>query len=191
MKTCLFLIALIPTLVWAQPRNKRFQYEKVGFEDMIQRYLHRDGSPVEAVEGIYSVSCIILKTKRHWLTGQEIVRVVQRKDNYARVAIVKETMNTNRDFIEVSLSFKDATLYPIVGDLTALADGSGYVYKHIEPKGEILSFSMLLTHSDLLEGQFSQSHGRKIITTKLSYFKLYPKVQDKEETLTKNKTGTN
>jgi hypothetical protein len=187
MKTFFFILALLPTLVMAQIRTKRFQYEKVGFEDMIQRYLHRDGSPVEAIEGIYSVSCIITKTKRHWLTGEEIVRVVQRKDNYARVAIVKETMSNNRDFIEVSLSFKDATLYPVVGDLTALADGSGYVYKHIEPKGQILSFSMLLTHADLVEGQFSESHGRKIITTKLSYFKLYPKVAEKTEALTQNK----
>jgi hypothetical protein len=143
---------------------------------MIHRYLHRDGRSASEVEGIYSVSCIITKSKRHWLTGNDMVRVVERKDNYARVAIMKETLNLKRDFIEVSMSFKDATKYPIVGDLAVLADGSGYVYKHVEPDGEIIYFSMLLTHADLLEGQFSRSKRNKIITTRLSYFKLYPKI---------------
>jgi len=159
-----------------RPSAKRFRHEQVSFEDMIHRYLHRDGSPASEVEGIYSVSCIITKSKRHWLTGKEIVRVEDRKDNYARVAVMKETLSLQRDFIEVSMSSKDATQYPIVGEFAGLADGSGYVYKHIEPTSEVISFSMLLTQPDLLEGQFSQSKRKKIITTHLSYFKLYPKI---------------
>lgn len=161
-------------------KHKKFQYEQVSFEDMIHRYLHRDGQPAASVEGIYSVSCNITKSKRHWLTGKNIVRTVERKDNYARVAVMKETMSPKRDFIEVSMSNKDATKYPLVGEFTELADGSGYVYKHVEPNGDIFSFSMLMTHADLLEGQFSVSKRKQIITTHLSYFKLYPKV-DKEE----------
>ncbi len=173
----LCLLVLVSFASLAQSKfKKRYPYEQVSFEDMIHRYLHRDGRPASEVEGIYSVSCIITKSKRHWLTGRDVVRVVERKDNYARVAIMKETLNLKRDFIEVSMSFKDATKYPIVGDLATLAEGSGYLYKHIEPNGEIVSFSMLLTHADLLEGQFSHSKRNKIITTRLSYFKLYPKI---------------
>ena len=89
-------------------------------------------------------------------------------------------MSSKRDVIEVSMSNKDASKYPIVGDVTELADGSGFKYQHTEPNGNILTFSMLLTHADLLEGQYAQSKRRQIITTRLSYFKLYPKV-DKDE----------
>jgi hypothetical protein len=170
---------LITTAAEAQRRSgKKFQYEQVSFEDMIHRYLHRDGQPASEVEGIYSVSCVITRSRRHWLTGRDVVRIVERKDNYARVAILKETMNTKRDFIEVSMSNRDATKYPIVGELNVLAEGGGYIYKHMEPDGQLYTFSMLLTHSDLLEGQYAYTKRKKMITTKLSYFKLYPKTDD-------------
>lgn len=159
---------------------RRFKHEEVSFEDMIHRYLHRDGQKASSVEGIYSVSCIITKSKRHWLTGRDVIKTLERKDNYARVAIMKETFSPKRDFIEVSMSGKDASKYFIVGELTELAEGSGYIYKHIEPNGEIISFSMLLTTPDLLEGQFSYSKRKHMITTRLSYFKLYPKVEREE-----------
>lgn len=159
---------------------KRFQHEQVSFEDMIHRYLHRDGQPASSIEGIYSVSCVITKSKKHWLTGRNMVKVVDRKDNYARVAIMKETLSSSRDFIEVSMSNRDATKYPIVGELSTLADGSGYKYKHIEPSGLLLTFSMFLSQPDLVEGQYSESKRKQLITTRLSYFKLYPKVKQEE-----------
>lgn len=90
---------------------------------------------------------------------------------------MKENMSLNRDFMEVSMSNKDATKYTIVGDLSEMADGSGYVYKHIEPDGKVLTFSMLLTQPDLLEGQFAETRRKKLVTTRLSYFKIYPKVE--------------
>ena len=61
-----------------------------------------------------------------------------------------------------------------------LAEGSGFVYKHLEPDGEILSFSMLLTNPDLVEGQYTYSKRKYMVTTRLSYFKLYPKVEKEE-----------
>lgn len=36
---------------------------------------------------------------------------------------------------------------------------------------------MLLTHADLLEGQFVVTKRKQLITTRLSYFKLFPKVE--------------
>ncbi|MCZ8217006.1 MAG: hypothetical protein O9262_12240, partial [Cyclobacteriaceae bacterium] len=56
------------------------------------------------------------------------------------------------------------------------ADGAGFKYIHKEPDGSIMTFSMLLTHADLLEGQFVITKRKQLITTRLSYFKLFPKV---------------
>lgn len=177
----IFCTCLVTITALAQDRSsKRFQHEQVSFEDMIHRYLHRDGQPASNIEGIYSISCRITKSKKHWLTGKTVVKVVERKDNYARVAILKETLTSTRDFIEVSMSNRDATKYPIIGELSVLADGSGYVYKHIEPSGELLTFSMFLSLPDLVEGQFSEVKRKQLLTTHLSYFKLYPKVEKEE-----------
>lgn len=178
MRPTLILLALFISInVFAQRTgSKRFQHEQVSFEDMIHRYLHRDGTAAQPVEGIYSVSCVITKTKRHWLTGKQISRTVEQKDNYARVAIIKETMDSKRDFIEVSMSNRDASKYPVVGELSEFADGAGFKYIHKEPDGSIMTFSMLLTHADLLEGQFVVTKRKQLITTRLSYFKLFPKV---------------
>ena len=182
MKYALCLMALVFSFTGhaQSQRSKRFQHEQVSFEDMIHRYLHRDGTSAQPVEGIYSVSCIITKSKKHWLTGKQVVRVLDRKDNYARVAIIKETLDKKRDFMEVSLSNKDATKYPVVGMLVTILDGEGFKYLHTEPDGKVLTFSMLLTHDDLLEGQFVSSRRKALITTRLSYFKLFPKPEGEE-----------
>lgn len=176
----LLALLMIGEVTAQSNKPRRFKHEEISFEDMIHRYLHRDGQKASTVEGIYSVSCIITKSKRHWLTGKDVVKVLERRDNYARVAIMKETFSPKRDYIEVSLSGKDASKYFVVGELSELAEGSGFVYKHLEPDGEILSFSMLLTNPDLVEGQYTYSKHKYMITTRLSYFKLYPKVEKEE-----------
>ena len=176
----LMVLLLIQDVTAQSNKPRRFKYEEIGFEDMIHRYLHRDGQKASTIEGIYSVSCVITKSKRHWLTGKDVVKVMERRDNYARVAIMKETFSPKRDYIEVSMSGKDASKYFIVGELTELAEGSGFVYKHLEPDGEIISFSMLLTTPDLVEGQYTYSKRKHMVTTRLSYFKLYPKVEEEE-----------
>ncbi len=166
MKLLSFVLVLMLAHDVTSQSNKprRFKYEEIGFEDMIHRYLHRDGQKASTIEGIYSVSCIITKSKRHWLTGKDVLKVMERRDNYARVAIMKETFSPKRDYIEVSLSGKDASRYFVVGELTEL----------------ILSFSLLLTTPDLVEAQYTYSKRKHMVTTRLSYFKLYPKVEKEE-----------
>lgn len=153
--------------------KKKPQYEEVDFEDMIRRYFVKESSHV--VEGIYSVSCVITKKSKVFLSQRERVRVVERKDNYARVAILRDLPPSRRDFIEVTLSYRDAKKYPIIGDINTLAEGQGYIYHHIEPDGSIIPFSMVSDSSELLEGEYSKIQRRKTITYRLSYLKLYPK----------------
>jgi hypothetical protein len=153
--------------------KKKYQYQEVDFEDMMRRYFQKESS--HSLEGIYSVSCVITKTNRIFLSRRERTRIVERKDNYARIAILKDWPGSKRDFIEVSLSYRDAKKYPVVGDLNALSEGQGFIYHHIEPDGSVIAFSMLNESEELLEGEFAEMKRRKTITYKLSYLKLFPK----------------
>jgi len=153
--------------------KKKPQYQEVDFEDMMRRYFLKESA--HSLEGIYSVSCVITKTNRVFLSRRERTRIVARQDNYARVAILKDWPGSKRDFIEVSLSYRDAKKYPIMGDFHVLSEGQGFIYNHIEPDASIISFSMLNESPELLEGEFAVMKKKKTITYKLSYLKIYPK----------------
>lgn len=157
-----------------RPRVNKFHYEEIKFEDLIKRYFEKESTQLSSLEGIYSVSCVIVKKGRNLLTGQESERIIQRKDNYARVAIIKDRPNSSRDYIEVSLSYREADKYPIMGEFNGLSEGRGLIYNHFEPDGTTLSFSMT-NESDVMDGEYSITEGNKTITYKLSYLRIYPK----------------
>jgi hypothetical protein len=157
-------------------KQRKYQYEEVNFEDLMRRYFLK-GQPNE-VEGIYSVSCVITKRSKVFLSKREKIRVVERQDNYARVALIKDWPGSKRDFIEISLSYHDAKKYPIMGTMNAISEGNGLIYNHIEPDGKPISFSMIIESSELIEGEFSKIERRKTVTYRLSYLKIFPKSQD-------------
>lgn len=156
-------------------RGKKTIYEEVDLENIMKRYFGKSFG--YSIEGIYSVSCVITKRNKKFLSKAERIRVVARQDNYAKVAIMKDWPSSHRDFIEVSLSYKKANHFPIMGELDIAADGAGYIYKHIEPDGERLGFSMIESDG-LLEAEYSIIEKRKTITYRLSYLKIYPTTTD-------------
>jgi hypothetical protein len=180
----LLCICLATFSLQAQSKSKslfkKSNYEEVDFEGLMHRYFGKEAGTFNKLEGIYSVSCVITKTSRNFLTGQLKVKVVERKDNYARVALLKDWPGTHRDFIEVSLSYHVTNKYPIVGELSTLSAGEAYIYKHIEPDGSTVDFSMAASSLDLIEGEHSEMEKRKTITYKLSYMKIYPKEKTQE-----------
>lgn len=157
-------------------RARKMPYEEVDFENMVKRYFGKESG--HSIEGIYKVSCVITKRSRKFLSKAEKFRVVGRQDNYAKVAVMKDWPESNRDFIEVSLSYRQANRFPIVGEMNILGEHNGFIYNHIEPDGTRITFSMALDSTDLLEGEYSEIKGRKTITYRLSYLKIYPKVSD-------------
>jgi hypothetical protein len=157
-------------------KHRKTIYEEVDFEDMMRRYFGKEKS--DPLEGIYSVSCVIVKKNKRFLSKREKISIVERKDNYARIAILKDWPGSKRDYIEVSLSYRDAKKYPVVGELSALAEGKTFIYKHIEPNGTSRSFSMINESEEMLEAEYSDMERRKTITYKLSYLKTYPKTSD-------------
>ena len=173
----LILIFFLPDLASAQigVKSRKASYEEVDLENVMKRYFGKSFG--YSIEGIYSVSCVITTRTKKFLSKGERIRVVGRQDNYAKVAIMKDWPSANRDFIEVSLSYRKANTFPIMGELNNMADGAGYIYTHIEPDGEHLTFSMLETDG-LLEAEYSRIEKRKTITYRLTYLKIYPAVKE-------------
>ena len=156
-------------------KQKKTIYEEVDLENVMKRYFGKSFG--YSIEGIYSVSCVITKRNKKFLSKSERIRIVGRQDNYAKVAIMKDWPSSNRDFIEVSLSYKKANHFPIMGELDIMADGAGYIYTHFEPDGERMAFSMLESEG-LLEAEYSRIEKRRTITYRLSYLKIFPTASD-------------
>ena len=161
--------------------SKSSPFEEIDFEGMMRRYYGKDTGSANSLEGIYTVSCVITKKTKGFLTGNEKTKVVERKDNYARVGLLRDWPGTNREYIEVSLNSKASFKYPIIGELNTLSEGEGLIYKHYEPGKAGLTFSMMPLQQDILEGKYAEIDGRKLITYTLSYLKIYPK-ENKEIT---------
>lgn len=164
---------VVPAQLATQQRAKKTPLEEVTFEDLTKRYLVKEVDAGNAIEGIYSVSSVITKKGPQFITGEVRERVVERRENYARVAILKERPGSSRAYIEVSLSYREAGTYPVIGEFNLFGEGRGLIYKHFEPDGSSMSFSMI-RDSDLIEGEYSTVEGKQTITYRLSYLKIYP-----------------
>lgn len=166
----------IPIPIKKGAPKKSSAYQEVDLEGMIRRYIAREyhgGS----IEGIYTVSCIITKKKKRLFSSEEQTRVVTRKDNYAKVALLKDWPGSNTEYVEISLHEQNASRYPIVAELNGLSEGGGFIYKHFEPKGKFMTFTFLYDQAkpDILEGVYTVNETNSEITYKLTYVKIYPK----------------
>lgn len=158
-------------------KQKSLFAEHIDFEGMVKRYLMKETQPMEPLEGIYSVSAIISK-RGGFLSNPNREKIIARKDNYAKVVIMKDSEHANREYLEVSLASKVPGKYPVVGEFSSLSEGKAFVYKHYEPKKPNISYSFVLSEFDILDGVLTEVVRRKTITYKLSYLKIYPKKED-------------
>lgn len=157
-------------------RQKVNPYEQIDFGSMVNRYLNKDKSSVGTIEGIYSVSSLITKKGKGLLSSTEKEKVVERKENYSKVAILLDPGNTNREYLEVPLDKDILPSYSIRGEFTNVSDGNIMVYKHFEPRGKVLSYTFSYDKQrDMLEGIRTENDGGFTITYKLTYLKLLPK----------------
>ena len=158
-------------------KQKSLFAEHIDFEGMVKRYLMKETQPMEPLEGIYSVSAIISK-RGGFLSNPNREKIIARKDNYAKVVIMKDSEHANREYLEVSLASKVPGKYPVVGEFSSLSEGKAFVYKHYEPKKPNISYSFVPSEFDILDGVLTEVVRRKTITYKLSYLKIYPKKED-------------
>lgn len=162
-------------------KQKVNPYEQIDFRAMVDRYMNKDATSVGTIEGIYSVSSLVTKKGKGLLSSTEKEKVVERKENYSKVAIIRDSGNANREYLEVPLDKDFLPTYSIRGEFTNVADGNIMVYKHFESRGRILSYTFSYDKQrDMLEGVRTENEGNFTVTYNLTYLKLSPKVNNND-----------
>ncbi|MBK5277651.1 MAG: hypothetical protein JJE09_02190 [Bacteroidia bacterium] len=156
--------------------RKVHPYEQIDFSEVVKRYFAKDETSVGTIEGIYSVSSLITKKGKGALSSNEKERVVERKENYSEVAIIRDSKNSGREYLEVPLDKDYVPSYSIRGEFTGMTEGNILVYKHFESRGRIFSYTFTYDKAhDILEGVRTENDGGFTVTYKLTYLKLFPK----------------
>jgi hypothetical protein len=143
---------------------------------MVRRYIAKSHQGPNSIEGIYKVSGEVVKKGKGLLSKEERERTVDKRINYATVAILKDWPGSNKEYVEISLQSGSTSNYPIISEISSLSGGSGFIFEHIDKKGKKMPFTFLMeSGSDVLEGVYTETIGGSIITYRLSYLKTYPK----------------
>ncbi len=159
-----------------QQSRKVNPYDQINFNEIVKRYFVKDKTSVGTIEGIYSVSSLVTKKGKGLLSSTEKEKIVDRKENYSEVAILKDNSNSSREYIEVPLDKDYIPSYSIRGEFTGMTDGNILVYKHFESRGRIVSYTFTYDKGrDILEGVRTENEGSFTYTYKLTYLKLFPK----------------
>lgn len=157
-------------------RQKVYALEQFDFKDLVNRYMAKSASSLGTVEGIYSVSSIVIRKGKGILASEEKEKIVDRKENYSKVAIIRDDGSGNREYLEVSLDKEYLPSYSVVGEFSGLSEGNLLVYKHFESRGRSDSYTISYDKAkDILEGIRTESNGNFTYTYKLTYLKLAPK----------------
>lgn len=128
---------------------------------------------VYEIEGIYSVSADVVKKGKRFLSSIEKEKVMDHKENYAKVAIIRDAGATGREYIEISLNKENIPTYSIVGEFNSTEGGSLLLYKHMEGNGKSSSYTFTTdTNFDIMEGVRIENEGNTTATYKLTYIKL-------------------
>lgn len=173
--SCLLVILCVQGCIIPVPTKsaatKSSAFRQMNFQELIHRYMEKTSNT--SIEGVYAVSGEVIK-KGKSLTGAPRERTTDRKENYARVAILREKEG-GMDYIELSLNKTDQSSYSIIGDFKQASSGNIFVYTHYEPKGKETSFTFTRDQTgDILEGVRVETQGNTQVTYKLTYVKLKP-----------------
>jgi hypothetical protein len=182
MKMSLFFLLFIVltscsmnSLVQMSQVRKTAPFEQVDFHQLMQRYMNKDAVSAESIEGVYSVSAVIIKKGKKLLSSEDRERVLVRKENYSKVAILKERAGSGREYIQISLDKEKQPSYSIRGEFTGMTEANILVYTHFESRDERITYTFTYDRTrELLEGIRTEMKGQSEITYKLTYIKLSP-----------------
>jgi hypothetical protein len=166
------------TLKSLQNRSKMVMssYEQINFVELMRRYVSKEKAGRYDIEGIYSVSISVLKKNKPLFSSEFKEKEVERKENYAQVAIIRDNSRNNREYIEIPLDKANEPSYSVRGEFTGMSSGNVLVLKHFEPKGRILNYQFAYDEGkEILEGISTETSGNVTYTYKLTFVKLYPK----------------
>ena len=161
----------------AQSRKaKASPLEKVDLQEMIERYMAKDQTSIGTIEGIYSVSAVVTKKGKAVFSAREKERITDRRENYSKVAIIRDHSEAGREYIEIVIDRDYQATYPIYGEFSAMAESNLLLYKHFDSKARATSYTFTYDKAkDVLEGIRTDNANNRTITYKLTYIKLAPK----------------
>ena len=182
MKIVIFFFSLVllsscsmDRLVQMSQVHKTSPFEQVDFHELIQRYMGKEATSTESIEGVYSVSAVITKKGKKLLTSEDRERVIVRKENYSKVAILKDGIGSDREYIEISLDKEKQPSYSVRGEFARMTEANILIYTHFETRGEKVTYTFTYDRTrELLEGIRTEMNGQSEITYKLTYIKLNP-----------------
>jgi hypothetical protein len=159
-------------------RQRVYALEQVDIQKLVNMYMNKHQTSVGTVEGIYSVSGLVTRKGRNALGGgEEKEKVTDRKENYAKVAIIRDPNNALREYMEILLDKEYAFSLSVIGEFSGMSDANILVYKHFENKGKSYETYTFTYDSDkgILEGIRTENTANAVITYKLTYLKILPK----------------
>jgi len=157
-------------------KAKASPLEQVDLQEMIERYMAKDQTSIGTIEGIYSVSSIVTKKGKPVFSSREKEKIMDRKENYSKVAIMRDNSEAGREYIEVVIEKDYQAHYPVYGEFSTMAESNLLLYKHFDSKGRASSFTFTYDKTkDILEGIRTDNANNRTITYKLTYIKLAPK----------------
>lgn len=160
-------------------KHKEPEFEQIDFHDLVQRYMYKVESD-NSIEGIYAVSVIVLRKGKPFLSSAEKEKIVERKENYSTVAIIRDPNNGNREYLEISLDKSKLPTYSVRGEFTKLTDSNLLIYRHFESRKQVSTYTFTYDGMrDMLEGVRKENSGNSEFTYTLTYVKLHPKAVDK------------
>lgn len=185
MRIFAFLLILVllsgcsfESLYKMRQRQKVYALEQLDIQKLVNVYMNKNETSVGTVEGIYMVSGLVTRKGRNMLGGgEEKEKVTDRKENYAKVAIIRDPNNASREYMEVLLDKEYAVSLSVIGEYSGMSDANILVYKHFENKGKSYETYTFTYDSDkgILEGVRTENTNNAVITYKLTYLKILPK----------------
>jgi hypothetical protein len=155
-------------------------FEQIGFVELTKKYIDKGKNDPSDIEGIYSVTSIVLKKSKGIFSSEEHERTIDQRDHYAQVAVIKDNARHNREYIEVPIDKNNLPSYSVRGEFTTLSEGNILILKHFEPKSKVLTYAFTYDREkDILEGIRTETSGSTTYTYKLIFVRLYPKASDK------------
>ncbi len=156
-------------------KQKRPEFEQIDFHDLTQRYMYKE-EQTNSIEGIYAVSVVVLRKGKPFLSSTEKEKIVERKENYSTVAIIRDPNNANREYLEISLDKTQLPSYSVRGEFTKLAESNLLIYRHFESRKQVSTYTFSYDGvRDMLEGVRKENSGNSEFTYTLTYVKLHPK----------------
>ncbi|MFM7486976.1 MAG: hypothetical protein ACKO13_08645 [Cytophagales bacterium] len=174
--TILFCSCSIQRLQQAHQLQKKAEFEQFDCDGLSKLYMRKSEVDEKKIEGIYSVSHLIVKKSKPFLSGTEREKVMDRKENYSNVAIFREGGTAARDYFEIPVSSNPQFSYSVRGEFSCASEGSILIYRHFELKKKVLTYTFTYdADKNILEGVRTENDGSAMVTYTLTYVKLYPK----------------